>query len=635
MASGEMDMDYTTEEDSETSDSDMETRRDRFYEQLQKEPHKVKISDVSFRCPYCQGKKKQDYQYKDLLQHAGGVGQSNNRKFNEKAMHFALAKFLEVDLAEGRGAEQAKVKPDHPPAPRNDELYVHPWMGIIVNVPTEISKDGKRVGASGSKLRDEFCRFNPLRVIPLWNFHGHTGAAIVEFRKDWSGFNDGMKFDRSFDAKQHGKKQWTEQKDHKSLYGWLARSDDFHSSGPIGNHLRAAGDLKTIADLEKEELRKTGKLVENLANEIEAKNKNIKELECKYNESTLSLNRMIQRNSEELEQLRTEYSKHKQGIFLKNEKQRQELESKKQDLELRSQELDKKEAQNEYERKKLVEEKEKNAANNISLEKATMEQRKADENVLRLMDEHKEAKQQILDVMINLEKRLDAKQKLELDIEQLKGKLQVMECMGSIDASAETKVEEMKKELEEKEGELEDVEALNHVLIVKERRSNDELQEARKMLISGLNEMLCAGRTVIGIKSMGELEAKPFQAACKRKFERDEADMKAAVLLSLWQEHIKDPEWHPFKMVAVNEKTGEQKEVIKEDDEKLKELKEEWGEEIYQAVTTALLEINEYNPSGRYIVQELWHIKEDRKATLKEVIQYIFKQWKTHKRKRS
>lgn len=74
--------------------------------------------------------------------------------------------------------------------------------------------------------------------------------------------------------------------------------------------------------------------------------------------------------------------------------------------------------------------------------------------------------------------------------------------------------------------------------------------------------------------------------------------------------------------------------VIDDSDEKLKELKDEFGDEVLQAVVTALLEIAEYNPSGGYVVQELWNFKEQRKATLKEVIQYVLKQWKTHKRKR-
>lgn len=75
-------------------------------------------------------------------------------------------------------------------------------------------------------------------------------------------------------------------------------------------------------------------------------------------------------------------------------------------------------------------------------------------------------------------------------------------------------------------------------------------------------------------------------------------------------------------------------ETIDDADEKLRGLKEEWGDEVYKAVTTALKEINEYNPSGRYIVPELWNNKGERKATLHEGCSYILTKWKLNKRKR-
>lgn len=83
--------------------------------------------------------------------------------------------------------------------------------------------------------------------------------------------------------------------------------------------------------------------------------------------------------------------------------------------------------------------------------------------------------------IIQLEKQLDAKQALELEIERLRGTLNVMKHMeDDEDVEVLQKAESTLKELSEKEGELEALDELNQALIVKQRMSNDELQEARK-----------------------------------------------------------------------------------------------------------------------------------------------------------
>lgn len=83
---------------------------------------------------------------------------------------------------------------------------------------------------------------------------------------------------------------------------------------------------------------------------------------------------------------------------------------------------------------------------------------------------------------MQLQNQLEAKQALELEIEQLKGKLKVMEHVA--DKEEIQQVEAIQKDLREKEESLEGVESLNQTLIVTERMSNEELQEARKELIN-------------------------------------------------------------------------------------------------------------------------------------------------------
>jgi len=73
-------------------------------------------------------------------------------------------------------------------------------------------------------------------------------------------------------------------------------------------------------------------------------------------------------------------------------------------------------------------------------------------------------------------------------------------------------------------------------------------------------------------------------------------------------------------------------EIIKDDDEKLNGLRKEVGEKAYSAVVASLTEINEYNPSGRYVTSELWNYKAGRRATLQEGVKFLLDHWKRKKK---
>ncbi|KAM1040139.1 hypothetical protein ACFX2I_029381 [Malus domestica] len=220
-------------------------------------------------------------------------------------------------------------------------------------------------------------------------------------------------------------------------------------------------------------------------------------------------------------------------------------------------------------------------------------------------------------------------------------------------------MDNIQEKLEHMKEELDNAEALNTTLAIKERMSNDELQEARKELINGWESTSPA---VIGVKRMGDLDCEPFQTACKRKYPTDEAaDDQAAMLCSLWEDYLADSSWYPFKMsmdpsgvakaifvqdISKRDRSHELafsyllwpfffKQTIDEKDDKLKNLKLEYGVHVYNAVTTALLELNEYNPSGRYAIPELWNFEKKRRASLKEGISALLKQFELQKRKRS
>lgn len=633
-------MDQSSGGDTDGSDSEVEEFVDKSYEELQSGKHKVKLSDETFTCPYCRNKKKRDYQYKELLQHATMVGKSDSQKRNpkDKANHLALVKFLQKDISENSGPSKPKEEIDHLADHDGDEMFVWPWKGIVVNLPIEL-KDGRYVGKSGSNMRDHLTArgFNPTRVHPLWNFRGHSGSAVVEFNKGWDGFNNAMSFEKAYEADHRGKRDWKVNNDPKSdIYGWVARADDYKANNIIGEHLRKIGDLRTVSDIMAEEERKANTLVSNLTSVIEGKKRHQEEIETKFVETENSLSKLIaekdllhQSYNEEIKKIQVSARDHFQRIFNDHEKIKLQLENQKKELELRGHELEKREVVNENERRKLSEEIEENAVKNSLLQMASDEQRKADESVMKLAEDQKREKEDLHKKIINLEKQLDAKQAVELEIERLRGQLNVMKHMGDDDLEVLKKVEDIHKNLREKEEELEDMESLNQTLVVQERKSNDELQDARKELIEGLKELSKSAH--IGVKRMGELENKPFLDAMKRKYGDMDAEDRASEMCSLWEEYLRDPSWHPFRVITVN---GKSQGMIDESDEKLRDLKRDLGEDVYKAVTTALSEINDYNPSGRYITTELWNFTEGRKASLKEGVSYLMNLWDAQKRRR-
>lgn len=285
-------MDHSSEEESDISDSEINDYVEKPYQEIKAGKHRVCYPNDMFRCPFCKGKKKQDYRYKDLLQHASGVGKgSANRSAMQKVNHLALAKYLESDLAD---ASSEPMKPAVQPEtvcnpPEQDDLFVWPWTGILVNL------SAKQEDENASLFKD-FSKYKPLKVHTMRNQGDNNGYAIIDFKKDWTGFKDAMAFEKAFEASRHGKRGWKECGTHPvtSVYGWCARADDYESKGPIGDHLRRNGALKTISDIVEEARQEKDNIVADLTDQIDVKNEDLNNMEAKYNESSRSLTRMME-----------------------------------------------------------------------------------------------------------------------------------------------------------------------------------------------------------------------------------------------------------------------------------------------------------------------------------------------------
>ncbi|XP_022634729.1 factor of DNA methylation 5 [Vigna radiata var. radiata] len=193
--------------------------------------------------------------------------------------------------------------------------------------------------------------------------------------------------------------------------------------------------------------------------------------------------------------------------------------------------------------------------------------------------------------------------------------------------------EKLKEKVVDLEEALGDSNDFNQALIVKERKVNDELEEARKKSMEEIAEISCLYDNIC-VKRMGEIDTKPFKFIRffrgMKKMSKEEVEEIALKTCSLWQKNVEDPHWYPFKIITID---GKPKEVLNEEDEKLKRLRAEVGARPYRAVVAALMEMNEYNSSGRFVVREIWNKEKGRRATLKEGIEFMINQTKSKRRK--
>ncbi|KAI3526201.1 hypothetical protein L1887_05445 [Cichorium endivia] len=203
---------------------------------------------------------------------------------------------------------------------------------------------------------------------------------------------------------------------------------------------------------------------------------------------------------------------------------------------------------------------------------------------------------------------------LQSEIILLENALHVIEDDDCIDLHK--KLKSLQRELIEKGEQLQDLKNWSKALSLTIDGKNNELQDARQELIDGL-KTYNPYSACIDIKTIGELNLMPFYAGCHstKKARKNATDFYLEC-----RSLVQDRYWHPFTVGL------DKKEIINEEDDKIVWLKAKCSELQYQAVVRALNERNEYNPD---CMQELWLCKEDRKASLKEGIDYIMQEWKT------
>lgn len=91
--------------------------------------------------------------------------------------------------------------------------------------------------------------------------------------------------------------------------------------------------------------------------------------------------------------------------------------------------------------------------------------------------------------------------------------------------------------------------------------------------------------------------------------------------LSRWEARTRDSAFQSYKNVQIGEDRWESQ--INHEDKELSTLKKNYGDDVDNSVITGLMELEEYNASGRYPIAVPWNFEASRQASLKEVVAYL------------
>ncbi|XP_040865536.1 factor of DNA methylation 5 [Glycine max] len=313
-------------------------------------------------------------------------------------------------------------------ASSSDERYVWPWTGIVANIFGKPKHEP--VECDSMYWLRKFEQYKPEEAYVLHCAEDPTGYVVLEFGTEWTGFSQMMKLDTDFLVDHHGKKDYYESRKmgySSGLFGWCAQAEDYNSEGLVGNFLRQKAELKTTSMVAQESLNEKTETLDHLYGEIGSVNKKISEMESKYIEDYMSLDKMmkeIEKKRDLLHQTRAE---------------------------------------------------------------ATEKQMKARSDVLSLLEKHQMEKKAVSDALLKLEKEMGNEQKLNLEIAELEEQLKVLKCVNLEEADHENK---RKIEIEEIEEKLEDMifdmsvkDDENQALKKKVQEAKIELEDARQQII--------------------------------------------------------------------------------------------------------------------------------------------------------